>query len=210
MRHGNQTDIFLADPGHKVFIVWAGSVGSMVCYTLAQMWFTNIAVCDFDEVEDHNIAQQFYKEADCGVQKVVALQENIKAFTWTDIFVHDGAYDPAMTEGYDIVILAVDSMEVRKQVVETAEPTIWFVDARMAGEYFEIYTFHNDWVGTDLWEDTWYSDDEADHEKCTAKGIAYNTHIIAGIVAKNTTSLFEDNLVPFKVAFDLKNLIMET
>lgn len=206
-RLSNQMDIFVPQ-WQKVFIVGAGSVGSMVCYTLAQMWFTDIGVCDYDVVEDHNIAQQFFKLADCWQPKVVALKDNVETFTGATVHAFDCKFTPEITEWYDIIVIAVDDMEVRKQIVETTSPTIWFVETRMWWEHFLIYTFYNDGIGQERWLTTRYPSSEADQITCTAKGISYNTHVLAWLVCKQISSLIDDKLLRFQLEFDLQNVML--
>jgi tRNA A37 threonylcarbamoyladenosine dehydratase len=55
-------------------------------------------VCDYDVVEDHNIAQQFFKLADCGKPKVEALKENVEVFTGATVNAFNCAFTPEITE----------------------------------------------------------------------------------------------------------------
>ena len=86
-QHKNQSAIFnpLGVWDKKIVIIWAGWVGSTSAYYIAQMWCNNITIIDYDEVELHNTASQFYKQSDIGKMKVEALKENIRDFTGVEV-----------------------------------------------------------------------------------------------------------------------------
>lgn len=103
----------------RIHIVGCGSVGSTIAVILAHCGITKMTLWDFDKVEPHNIANQMFRQQDVGRLKVEALKDIL-----TDInpdianFVElkpDGWQDKLMS-GY--VILAVDSIELRRQIVE--------------------------------------------------------------------------------------------
>jgi len=85
---------------------------------LAQMGIKNITVIDFDLVENHNLASQLYKESDIGKPKVAALAWNVKEFTGIQITPIMEKFHPLMVKNADIVIIGVDNMATRKEVVE--------------------------------------------------------------------------------------------
>jgi len=103
------------DPIH---IVGCGSVGSTVAENLVRMGLKNLVLWDFDTVNSHNIANQLFRAKDIGKKKVDALLDIL-----TDIdpeikdsvkLKPDGWKGEPMT-GY--IILAVDSIEIRKNIV---------------------------------------------------------------------------------------------
>ena len=76
-------------------------------------------------------------------------------------------------------------MDVRKQVItDCAELDIdWVIESRMWWEFFYIYTL-NPFTQKDKWMKTWYSNEDAVPEDCTAKSISYNTWAIGATIAK--------------------------
>ena len=61
-----------------IHVIGAGGVGSWTALLLAKMGCQDITVYDMDEVEDHNVASQFYSEDQLGMNKLDALKENVK------------------------------------------------------------------------------------------------------------------------------------
>ena len=124
-----------------ITIIGAGAVGSFVCLTLAKMGCTDITVYDDDDIDTHNISNQFYREQDCGNSKVESLKAIIKEFDNIDIKIVSKKYKNQSLEG--IIISAVDSMSVRNDIWKNIKynPSIkLFIDGRMGAEVMRIYT----------------------------------------------------------------------
>lgn len=180
-----QLDLIPTDKlGLSISIVGAGAVGSFTALSLAKMGFHNITVYDFDTIDPENMNCQFYRHSDIGKKKVVALQELIKDFTGFEIKVHDKKVDPKDAIVADVVISAVDNMAVRKMLYEISAFR-YLIDPRMAAEYAMIQVL--DPMKADSVESykmNLYTDEEAVHERCTAKATMYTVNLIAGQVAK--------------------------
>lgn len=185
-KHHNQLDLFDPDEDgkKKILIVGAWGIGSTTAYALAQMGFQFITVVDFDEVELHNTASQFYRQDQLGVMKVEALKQNIKDFTGVEITAICDKFKPEMTKGMDIVIMGVDVMEIRKQIAEACGMWVTrFIDCRMQGSAFEIHNFIPE-LELDMYMKTRFPDSEASQVKCTEKSISYNCLAIAAVIAR--------------------------
>lgn len=169
------------DPGKQksnIIIVGVGSVGSFVGLTLAKMGFENISVCDFDTVDEENIPNQFYREEDIGRDKTDALYSMIKDFTGVDICTYNNKWDISEFEDIisagTIVVVAVDDMDVRKEIYEDLkEYPIRLVDCRMGGEGWEIYNVD---LSRDEEKGAYEKrlDIEVSEEACGQKAIIYN------------------------------------
>lgn len=199
-RFKNQTTILDNSKQPKIVIVGAGGVGSMVALCLAKMGLINVSVIDFDEVEDHNVASQFYWTHNLNQLKVDALTENVKMFTDVELTPINGKRDGQYG---DITIVAVDNMDVRKEVVkhiheQSDEFTSSFViECRMWGTEFIMYNFdaYTDYKGR---LGNRFSEAEKDPEICTEKAIAFNTFIIAGLVGSTVRDyIMEKEIKPF-------------
>lgn len=118
----------------EIHIIGTGAIGSTVAIQLARMGFENITLWDKDVVEAKNVCNQTFNHAQIGQPKVNALKDTIKAINpnaevtalnkwWTE---------DCIVTGY--VFLCVDSIELRKKIVETYkdDPEIKaFFDFRM-------------------------------------------------------------------------------
>lgn len=168
----------------KITIVGAGAVGSWVSLSLAKMGFTNQEVYDFDEVSTENMNCQFYPIGDIGRQKVDALSDLVHTFTGANIRCFNHKVTKLDKINTDILITAVDSMKVRK-LLDDISIRRFTIDPRMAAEYasMEVVDMRKN-SHVDNYKKTIYSDDEAAHERCTAKATMYTVNLIAGQVVK--------------------------
>ena len=169
----------------KIVIIWVGWVWSVSAYYIAQMWCQNITIVDMDEVEIHNTASQFYGSKDLGKSKVLALQENIKMFTAIEVTAINWEYNIEQIKGADIVLCAVDNMDVRKQVVEDCfmEDVGYVVESRMSWEDYMLFAF-DPLTQKDRRLEYRHPASESLPEICTMKSISYNTGAIGSHVAK--------------------------
>lgn len=103
----------------RIHIVGCGSVGSTVAENLARCGITKMTLWDFDKVEPHNIVNQMFRQQDVGRLKVDALKDIL-----TDINPEIGDFVELKPDGWQgklmsgYIILAVDSIELRRQIVE--------------------------------------------------------------------------------------------
>lgn len=205
-KNKNQLGLFDPDADYakkKVLIVWAWGVGSTSAYYITQMGMSDVTVVDFDEVEIHNTSSQFYRQEDIGKMKVEALKENLMMFNGVSINAIVDKYNISQLEWVDIVICAVDDMDIRKQIVmDCEEESIEHViETRMAGEDFMIFSF-NPVFESERWLEYRYSKEEALPEVCTMKAISYNTGMIWSIVAKLMKEITRWELTPFIIRVD--------
>lgn len=103
----------------RIHIVGCGSVGSTVAENLARCGVTKMTLWDFDKVEPHNIANQMFRQQDVGKLKVEALKDiltDINPEIADSVELKPEGWQGKLMSGY--VILAVDSIELRKQIVE--------------------------------------------------------------------------------------------
>jgi molybdopterin/thiamine biosynthesis adenylyltransferase len=190
----------------QISIIGAGAIGSWTCLSLAKMGFHNISVIDFDKVDIVNMSSQFYGVKDVERPKVFALQSRIREMSGTEIKAYLDKWPTPFTwiEQSNVVILAVDSMKVRKEVYEYLKDKTdcFLIDARMGAETAMIYTI-NPMIGSDheMYEKTLYSDENAVQAPCTAKSTTYCSLVLSGFVAKTVSDVLLDK--PFMRAMNL-------
>lgn len=212
-KHKGQLDIYNPqfDGQKKIVIIWAGWIWSTTAYALAQMWCEDITVVDYDKVELHNTASQFYKTTDIGNSKVEALYKNVFEFTWVKIETIYSKFNPEMVKDADIVIMAVDNMKTRMEIAEACtNKTIRFIDCRMAAMAFEIHMFIPIWE-LELYKATWYSDEEASPVTCTNKSVSFNCLAIASIITRIVKGIIKNEEPILKRSnwqIDLHNLLI--
>lgn len=113
-------DFFQPEKGEAmIHIVGCGSVGSTVAENLARCGLKKFTLWDFDKVEEHNIANQMFTQSDVGKMKVEALRDilvEINPEISNFVKLEPKGWQGKMLSGY--IFLAVDSIEIRKQIVE--------------------------------------------------------------------------------------------
>jgi hypothetical protein len=198
---------------NKINIIGAGGIGSITTLALTMMGFKHITVYDMDKVEAHNMASQLYGPTDIGTPKVVALKQLIERLTGTKIKIQDMKVTNMLSERAGILILAVDSMDMRiklfDNLIEKAsiinQPS-YIIDARMGGETANIYAVHLSNIAKlkkELFPST-----EAVHIPCTAQAIAYNTFGIASLIGAIIKKIVTGDKFPFETNICLHNFIL--
>lgn len=188
----------------KITIIGAGAVGSFTALTVAKMGFCNIEVWDYDKIEIENMNCQFYRTEDIGKFKVEALKELVESFTDIEIVDHCARWtNEKQING--IVIMAVDSMSARIELYKycsgrTSIPFI--IDSRMGGESILMYTVDNS-VDTEWYTKTLYSDEDAEHERCTSKSTMYTVNLIAGLLGKVIKDIINNNTYTRVIMWDV-------
>lgn len=103
----------------KIHIIGCGSVGSTVAELLSRFGLKNVNLYDFDEVEDHNLANQMFTTKNLYKPKVEGVYDR-----WLDvnpeaaktIKLYGDGWNGQKLSGY--VFLCVDNIELRKRIVE--------------------------------------------------------------------------------------------
>lgn len=118
----------------EIHIIGCGAIGSTIAEMLTRLGLSNLHLYDFDTVSDHNITNQMFRMKDIGRPKVEALAEILKDIN-PDIQLElhcEGWNEYSRVTG--IVFLAVDSIEIRKCIVQTykfSKDIIFMSDCRM-------------------------------------------------------------------------------
>jgi len=172
----------------KITVIGAGAIGGWTVLSLAKMGFHNITVYDPDIISIENMNCQFYPHKAIGKGKAVTLYKLVKSFADVRIEPISELYKSGDPLGSGIVISAVDSMEVRKEIWNMHlgnEPTNYIIDPRMGAETALMYVMDpNSSKDVQSYEKTLYSDEDAVQERCTAKATIYTANLLSGLVCK--------------------------
>ena len=194
----------------KVCIIGAWGIGSNSCYCLAKQWIENIKVVDFEKVEIENTGSQFFREKDIWKCKVEALQEQVLEQTGIKVDIVKTKYKSANIKGYDVIVLALDNLETRKQIVEDCADEQIILDTRMVKRISQCFSFFG--FQKERWFEECYTTDENTIQEvaCTEKAIAHNALIMAWIVGSLVCDICNNKPLPRKVQCDMINLILSS
>jgi len=204
--HIRQADLFVPidDP---ILIIGAGGIGSTTAMVLAKMGCNNMTVIDYDKVEEHNINSQLYGPDDRGFFKVNALKKNVELLSGVDINVSTDKITDSIPKGFRIVILAVDSVDSRKDIVRAVGKDFeLLIDGRMGGEVVDLYTFTPYTI--DDFEKTLPTEEEITYEICTGKAIAYNTFTIGSWIGNIVKRFTKGEKIERNIEFLFKELMI--
>lgn len=162
---------------YPIHIIGVGATGSFVAMELARMGCPVLNIYDFDDVEIHNIPNQYYDNGDLGKLKVEALAEKLKAinpnivvnvFTQAVLPTHDEEHPGIDTmKGY--LFLLVDSMKVRKELWEAVKKNkdiIHCWESRLGSDQARVYSLDMSVKDFKKYEVDFYDDDNAEVSAC--------------------------------------------
>lgn len=160
-----------------IHVIGCGGIGSWTALMLAKMGCSNVTIYDFDEVEYHNCASQYFEERQIGMLKTEALVSNVYAQTGVGLNIGDVEEEKNISEG--VVIIAVDSIEMRWKLNDFyKDKDLFIIDARMGGLQAEVYC-----VMSMAYESTLVQPEDVQREVCTAKAISFNCALIGSLIA---------------------------
>lgn len=196
---------------NDIHIIGVGATGSFVAMMLARMGVPVINIYDFDDVEIHNIPNQYYDTGDLGKLKAEALADKLRLIN-PDITVNVGKEavtpeDVSKMSGY--LFSLVDSMKVRKELWEAAKANtnlinVW--ESRLGSDQARVYSLPIE-EGLDYarYEQDFYDDDNAEVSACgTSITVLPIVMMTASLMIVQFIDLVMENpVVPhFKTIFD--------
>ena len=103
---------------NSAVIVGSGGLGTNISVHLAGAGIGRMLLVDFDTVEKRNLNRQFfYNDSDVGKPKSRILAEKLRNYApETEIKFHCGKFEPSLSIGYDIIIIAVDNIAARIEI----------------------------------------------------------------------------------------------
>lgn len=194
----------------KVCVVGWWGIGSNSVYCLAKQGIEHIKCVDFDMVEIENTGSQFYREKDIWKLKVEALQEQVLEQTGVNIDIVKSKYKKSNIKGYDIIVLALDNLETRKQIVEDVEDWQIVLDTRMVKRISQCFSFYG-FQKQRRFEECYTEDENTIQEvACTEKAIAHNALIMAWIVGSLVCDICNNKPLPWLVQSDMSNYVLSS
>lgn len=174
----------------KLTVIGAGGIGSLFTVMAGKLGIGEITIYDGDNVEIHNLPNQFFDLVDIGKMKVTSLGDAVARYTIA--LVDEKPYKvESDTRLSGLVVSGVDSMSARKEIAAAVYanrftiPRYW--DARIGGEKIVIYSVNpknpDEWR---LFEKTLYSDEDAVDDPCTRRSVIdvmghVGSHLLTGV-----------------------------
>ena len=208
-----QLDIF--DPGRyaaSVAIIGAGAIGSSTALALAKMGIGPLTVYDQDVVEPRNQPGQIYGLGDVGKPKVEALSRILFDLADVRIVTHPREWKPGELPAARIVVSAVDSMRVRRELFDAVRyhPGCGlFADGRIGGSIAKVlFAAPGNAPSLRAYEETLHSDEDAAELPCTARSVFDVNLIVAGLLAQGIRDFLTSGTVPKPAIWDGTNGVL--
>lgn len=126
----------------RFVVIGCGAIGSHVAEILTRLGIKHITLYDFDFVTEHNITNQLYTAEDVNKLKTEALANYLKKINPDLKLIVKGKYTDQPLSGH--VILAVDSVDVRKEIINNNITNIYiktWTDFRMGLTEAQAYLY---------------------------------------------------------------------
>lgn len=192
----------------KFIVIGAGAIGSFFVATLGKMGARDITVYDDDTIENHNLANQLYPLYLVGKPKVEALEDVAFDYGEAKIKARNERWNHDTAEDGDIVVVAVDNMDVRKAIWDYYKdrPHKLFVEGRMAAQVFRVYAVEaTNKAAKDFYETTLYPQAEAVPDRCGQKSIIYTVLQVSGQMLSQIKRYLMNEYRPTEVVYDCLN-----
>jgi sulfur carrier protein ThiS adenylyltransferase len=110
----------------RVGIAGAGGLGSNCAVALARSGVGTLVIADYDVIEEANLNRQYYFTDQIGMNKTIALKENISRIKPdTIVIIHQKKLDRGniaqIFTGCDIIVEAFDSSSMKEMLIETVQ-----------------------------------------------------------------------------------------
>ena len=189
--------IFYATPAT---IIGCGAIGRQVALQLASAGVLDLTLIDADIVTETNLSNQGYREKDIDLYKVDVCCEDIREIN-SQCQVHtkpemlvDATYSRMLANkiNFSTVFICVDSITARKNIYDLIKKqTQILIDGRMTAESMRIISIYQDTIEqrNKTYEDTLFTQEEAQSGPCTARSTIYCANIAAGMMVSQYTKI---------------------
>lgn len=200
---------------HHVTICGLGTVGSNAAVQLAKLGVMNFTLIDFDVIERHNIPSQAFDVHDLGRVKAEACREAVKE-------VSPSARVKIITDplkGYEwfdtgIVILAVDSISLRRKLFETCvrhRLHSLMIDVRMNANNMQMWAIEpNTEEELDKYRGTLHSSAENVSAPCGGRTFAPVGAMSGAMIAQTVTKMMNSIEYAYYTYFDMDSMTLAT
>lgn len=211
--------------GLRFVVVGAGAIGSSFVIALSKMGARKITVYDFDNLEDHNLANQLYPKSLLGKPKVEALKQYAADFGDCEITAINAPWTPDNAIECEVVVSCVDNMAVREAlytyyaapyarlgafgtdgVVRLDAPKL-FVDGRMGALVYRAFAVDMANEGQVAhYKESLHTQAQGSQERCGHKSIIYTVYGVASMMCDLIKQwLMESDNRPTEIQYDYVN-----
>lgn len=199
-------------------IIGCGAVGSTVAENLTRLGIKELYLWDFDDVEEHNVANQMFYEHQIGMPKVDAVEEICKLIN-PNIVIHKlSKYEDQSLSGY--LFICPDSIKVRRAILENNlgnSSILGVFDGRM--RLTDAQHFANPWTNLtkrkELLNTMDFTDEEAKlatpTSACgTSLSVCFTVRCLVSFMVANFINYVLGNPIQKMITIDLKSFNIDS
>jgi len=187
-------------------VVGCGSIGSFTAITLSKMGLGKLVLFDHDNVEQHNLSNQFFAHNTIDLNKAEVTKAYCEMFQAEEqpIIVM-----PIKFNGHkintNVVLASTDNMESRLKVFESAlksKECKLYIDVRMLGDNLKVFTVDlTEKERAKRFREDFLTDIKNQLAPCTATTIIYNVLMCSSLICNLIKKHVNKEPLPFHIAY---------
>jgi len=197
----------------SVTVIGAGGIGSSVILGIAKLGIPELYVWDHDTLEEHNESSQMLPVRELNgmmnynkAKVTLAAQLVYQMVSDVNVYTYAASWTKELAFISPIVVMAVDSMEVRKEIMDAAVNDLdvkYVIDGRMGAEAGRIYTIDlADDKAIEYWYASWQSDDSLPDAPCMARATIYCSMLFGGLITSQVKKIITKKTFKRGMYFD--------
>lgn len=194
----------------SVSVIGGGAIGSMTCFLLSKMGVQDLQVWDADDIEEHNLSNQFFPQSALKENKAEAIADIIERWEGTEIDARPEMFYDQIGELGEITVFAVDSIEARTEIwqeIYQSFETDFLIDARMGAEAGEIHAVDTITPShQEHYEQTLHDPEDDSELPCTARTTIYCGSVMANYICSYVKKYNEGEEIPQTKHIDMHNI----
>lgn len=206
-----QMDVIQPKDIPQVTVIGGGAAGSGIGIILSKLGAKRIELFDGDDVDIHNVPNQYFAGNSVGHNKARELKseiERIAPVTMKPIVSSREEFFGESSQAMGkIVFLCVDGLDNRREVfnlLRSQNHIQWVIDSRMASQYYELHTVNMyDEVECEAYLAT--LEGEPRDSPCTDRSVIYTVMRMASDAVRFMKKIIKEQPVPKLYAEDLDN-----
>lgn len=201
-----------------IHIIGCGAVGSTIAENLARLGIKELTLWDFDEVEEHNIANQMFLTSHVHKPKTQAVEEICKSINPEIIINQRGKYEDESLSGY--LFICPDSIKVRRSILENNignSNILGVFDGRM--RLTDAQHYASDWTTLEkrkaLLDTMNFTDEEATADTpisaCgTSLSVCFTVRCLVSLMVANFINYVLGNKIQKMITIDLQTFVIDS
>ena len=201
-----------------IHIIGCGAVGSTIAENLARLGIKELNIWDFDNVEEHNIANQIFFQHQVNKPKTEAVESICKLINPEISIIKHERYTDESLSGY--VFICPDSIKVRRQILEANfgnSNILGVFDGRM--RLTDAQHYASAWTTLDkrkaLLDTMNFTDEEAAADTpisaCgTSLSVCFTVRCLVSLMVANFINFVLGNPIQKLITIDLKTFAIDS